>query len=117
MGMPRRWLAAAALFLLAVSTALGGLDIDSSARPIVALAFFFFVPGFALAGLLGDRDGLRVLTMSIGVSVAAGLLAAQVLLAFDLYTPWRVHYLLAFLSLPLLARQLLSSGVPSGDGT
>jgi uncharacterized membrane protein len=71
-------LAAIAVSLLLLVLAVG--DIESSLRPVVALAFFCFVPGFALFGLLRAPLSVLGLALSIATSLAVDTLVAMVML-------------------------------------
>jgi uncharacterized membrane protein len=99
---------------LAVTGVLTFLDLaglDSPLRPILAVAFFLAVPGWAVVAWLDLADALLAWTLAVGLSVAAGIIVAEMMLWTHQWSPLRSFIALAVASgLSLTARLWRENG-------
>jgi uncharacterized membrane protein len=93
---------------LAVTGVLTLLDLaglDSPFRPILAVAFFLAVPGWAVVAWLDLAEALLAWTLAVGLSLAAGITIAEMMLWTHQWSPFRSFMVLAAASgLSLTAR-------------
>lgn len=94
---------------LAIVTLVGladsALNLQWGGRPFVALVFLLVVPGYAVVGHLRLEPFAAALAVAIGLSIAIGTLAAQLMLWINVWSPGAAQLLLALPSIALLAMQ------------
>ncbi|MFI6454141.1 hypothetical protein ACIBF6_21580 [Streptosporangium amethystogenes] len=63
------------------------VDIDTPLRLVLTPLFLLAVPGFAVVGLLRDRDPLAALSVGAAASLVVNVLLAAAMLTFDAWSP------------------------------
>jgi hypothetical protein len=104
---PQRLFPVALLMVAAVALADTAMDLHWVGRPYFALAYLLVVPGYAVAGHLRLNPFVAVLTVAIGLSIAIGTIAAQLMLWFNVWNPAAAQIVIALPSMALLAMQTL----------
>lgn|GEM_PF-7081206 len=89
----------------AVALADTALDAHWFGRPVFALVYLLFVPGYAVAGHLRLNPFVAVLTVAIALSIAIGTVAAQLMLWINVWNPAAAQIVIAVPSMVLLAMQ------------
>jgi hypothetical protein len=79
----------------------GGLG---NLRLLATLAFLLIGPGWAMAGFLRRAPAAHVWLLTVGVSVAVTLIAAQVMVSTGWWHPEAMLYILTAISVPFLLR-------------
>lgn len=80
-------------------------DLQWAGRPGVALLFLLIVPGYAVVGHLRLEPFVAALAVALGLSIAIGTLAAQLMLWVNIWSPGAAQLVLALPSIVLLAMQ------------
>lgn len=95
----------ALLIVAAVALAGTALDVQWVGRPFFALVYLLLVPGYAVAGHLRLNPFVAVLTVAIGLSIAIGTIAAQLMIWVNVWNPAAAEVVIAVPSMALLAMQ------------
>lgn len=87
MSINRRVLKWALTFACVAGAVIALADIDTPLRLILTPLFLLVVPGFAVVGLLRDRDPLAALSVGAAASLVVNVLLAVAMLTFDAWSP------------------------------
>jgi hypothetical protein len=85
-------------------------NVDSPIRPFVVMGFVLVCPGLAFVRLLGLKDRMTELTLSLALSLALGTIVAEVMIVFArLLSPVGGLMVLIGISLDGVALQLIAA--------
>ncbi|MGZ4691460.1 MAG: hypothetical protein ACXVKA_09695 [Acidimicrobiia bacterium] len=101
----RRLVPLALVILTVVGLADTALNLQWPGRPFVALLFLLLVPGYAVVGHLRLDPLVAAVAVAIGLSIAIGTLAAQLMLWINVWSPGAAQLVLALPSILLLLMQ------------
>ncbi len=87
MSINRRVLKWALTFACVAGAVIALVDIDTPLRLVLTPLFLLAVPGFAVVGLLRDRDPLAALSVGAAASLVVNVLLAAAMLTFDAWSP------------------------------
>lgn len=87
MSINRRVLKWALTFACVAGAVIALVDIDTPLRLVLTPLFLLVVPGFAVVGLLRDRDPLAALSVGAAASLVVNVLLAAAMLTFDAWSP------------------------------